>query len=61
MIAKSPKHPKARSPTQSPQVPAAKSRSLGGRELETLHKGSDPAYPADEARASDPGREKPQE
>lgn len=30
------------------------------RKQEALHKGTDPGYPADEARASEPGREKPE-
>ena len=50
-------------PAQRPAAPRrGKSEPAPGlsRSKEALHKGTDPAYPADEARASEPGREKPE-
>lgn len=61
MTTKGSSSPKDRRPAESSKAASGKRPSLGSRQREALHKGSDPAYPADEARASDPGREKPQE
>ena len=47
--------------SETSKASIGKQRSPGRRQREALHKGTDPAYPADEARASDPGREKPQD
>ena len=51
-------------PAPRPAVPARNKASPPpprlSRAKEALHKGTDPAYPADEARASEPGREKPE-